>query len=334
MCSTPGERIRGQLVARYRKVSTRIWNDEAFMSLSDDGQLTFIFVLTHPQMTSLGAMRTTIPGLAAEKRWAPIRFRRALEECISHGMVDFDERSCFIALPNFFKYNQPESANVVKSWGEIMDRLPECPARKRMVERAVELAEGLPEGLKLALPETFRRLIAFPDPDPDPESSPRTRAGARRPLKPQAPIPDTLADLPFQFAWQEFRDYRAYEKRKPMSKEAEGRMLAKLEPFGAAVAIAALRESMVNEWQGVFPEKVSLPAERRNGRADRQAAGLGPADTRQQSDAEQFVSVAMAYRDAPDAEWNVRLLEDLAKRVGCHWPPTDEEINRLSGGAN
>ncbi len=44
-------------MGRYRKVETRIWNDATFRSLSDDGKLLFLFVLTHPSQTSLGAMR-------------------------------------------------------------------------------------------------------------------------------------------------------------------------------------------------------------------------------------------------------------------------------------
>ena len=53
-------------MGRYRKIDPRIWNDEAFRALSDRGKLVFLFILTHPHMTSLGAMRASTLGLAAE----------------------------------------------------------------------------------------------------------------------------------------------------------------------------------------------------------------------------------------------------------------------------
>ncbi len=71
---------------RYRKVSTQIWNDEKFRGMSDDGQMVFLFLLTHPHMTSLGAMRATIPGLAAEKGWTTERLSEGFREGCSRGI--------------------------------------------------------------------------------------------------------------------------------------------------------------------------------------------------------------------------------------------------------
>jgi hypothetical protein len=60
-------------MSQYRKVDTRIWNDAQFCGLSDDGKLVFLLLLTHPNMTSLGAMRATLAGLAEEIGWEPER---------------------------------------------------------------------------------------------------------------------------------------------------------------------------------------------------------------------------------------------------------------------
>ena len=67
-------------MAKYRKVDPRIWNDAKFRDLSDNGKLVFFFLLTHPNMTSLGAMRHTIPGLAAELGWDVEVFGKAFQE--------------------------------------------------------------------------------------------------------------------------------------------------------------------------------------------------------------------------------------------------------------
>lgn len=56
-------------MSRYRKIDVRIWNDAKFRDLSDNAKLVFFFLLIHPNITALGAMRATIAGLAAEFIW-------------------------------------------------------------------------------------------------------------------------------------------------------------------------------------------------------------------------------------------------------------------------
>ncbi len=67
-------------MSKYRKIDPRIWNDEHFRPLSDSAKLLFLFLLTHPHLTALGAMRATPAGLADELRWSEKRICAALEE--------------------------------------------------------------------------------------------------------------------------------------------------------------------------------------------------------------------------------------------------------------
>lgn len=142
-------------MARYRKIDTRIWNDAKFRTLSDNGKLAFFFLLTHPHMTSLGAMRGTIRGLASEIGWGEKLFRESFREISERDMAEHDEVACFIGLPNFLKYNSPESPNVVKSWVDSLDLLPECNHKVRLLQRVKAFAEGLSEGFAKALPKAF-----------------------------------------------------------------------------------------------------------------------------------------------------------------------------------
>ena len=48
---------------KYRKISPCIWNDAKVRELSDKGKLALLFLLTHPHMTPLGAIRANAPGL-------------------------------------------------------------------------------------------------------------------------------------------------------------------------------------------------------------------------------------------------------------------------------
>lgn len=123
-------------MARYRKIDPRIWNDEKFASLSHEGQRAFLFILTHPSMTSLGAFRATKEGIEAELGIDTKGLSKPFQELLSKGLIKYDE-SCFLVFaPNFLKYNQPENPNVVKGWAGCLDLLPECPLLAEVLQRA------------------------------------------------------------------------------------------------------------------------------------------------------------------------------------------------------
>lgn len=129
-------------MARYRKINPRIWNDEKFASLSHEGQRAFLFILTHPSMTSLGAFRATKEGIEAELGIDTKGFAKPFQELLSKGLIKYDE-SCFLVFaPNFLKYNQPENPNVVKGWAGCLDLLPECPLLAEVLQRAKSCASA------------------------------------------------------------------------------------------------------------------------------------------------------------------------------------------------
>ena len=154
-------------MARYRKIDPRIWNDEKFRTMSHEGQRLFLFVLTHPALTMIGAMRATQSGLSEELGLDAKAFREAFGEALSKGMLKYDEKAFLLWLPNFLKYNAPESPNVVKSWGSALDLLPECDLRKEVLSSAKAFistmskafTEALPKAFKEALPKTMSKTI-------------------------------------------------------------------------------------------------------------------------------------------------------------------------------
>jgi hypothetical protein len=129
-------------MARYGKVSTQVWNDAKFRDLSDDAQLVWFMLLTHPWQTSVGAFRATLPGLAAEKGWSTGRFEAAFDEIRGAGMAEVDREASLVALPNFMRHNMPENPNVVKGYAKALDLLPECSLRRAHVERSISAIRG------------------------------------------------------------------------------------------------------------------------------------------------------------------------------------------------
>lgn len=163
---------------RYRKIDPRIWNDERVRDFTDDGKLAFLFLLTHPAMTAVGAMRGTLSGLAAELRWPVKRLERALGPAIEAGMVEANAGASYIGLRRFLRYNHPESPNVARAWASALELVPECPERHALVARCREnlrpgpFREAFEEGLAEAFGEAFGEAKRHPSPNPEPEPEP------------------------------------------------------------------------------------------------------------------------------------------------------------------
>lgn len=147
---------------KYRKISPQIWNDRNVREMSDHGKLAFLFMLTHPHMTSLGAIRSSLPGLACELGWAPEAFAEAFEEAHSKGMVEHDEKACLIWFPNFIKHNLPESPNVIRSWAGGFQDLPECDMKDRLLVNAFQQVKALSKGFQKAFREAFGEVSSHP----------------------------------------------------------------------------------------------------------------------------------------------------------------------------
>jgi len=138
-------------MAHYRKIEVKIWYDEKFLSLSNDGKLAFLYLLTHPLMTSLGAMRGTISGLSAELKVFPEAFQEAFDK----GLFKVDEKANFIVLTNFLKYNKPENPNVVIAWGKGFDMLPECELKSVLYKRVKDSVKDYGEAFAKAFARAF-----------------------------------------------------------------------------------------------------------------------------------------------------------------------------------
>ena len=165
-------------MAIYRKIDTRIWNDAKFRALSPNGKLAFLFLLTHPNMTALGAMRASIEGLSAELRvpaeaFAEV-FREGLPEAFGEAfpigyakgfvkgfgsLAIFDQGACCLYIPHFLKYQSAESPNVIKAWAKTLEYIPECKMKTLAVQGAKAFVEGMGEGFRKAFREAFREAI-------------------------------------------------------------------------------------------------------------------------------------------------------------------------------
>ena len=231
-------------MSRYRKVDPRIWNDAKFTALGDKAKLAFFMLLTHPSMTALGAMRGSLPGLAAEMHWTPEAFREAFREAFAKGMAEHDERASFIALPNFLKYNPPESPNVVKAWVGALDLLPECELKSRVIARAQAYAEGMTEAFREALPEAFAKAMPYQEQEQEQEQNKKQKQTC-------SPVGDLFPGV----APQVVADFRAIRtaKKAPVTKTAMDGIAREANKAGLNLQ-AALAMCCERGWSGFKAE--------------------------------------------------------------------------------
>jgi hypothetical protein len=176
-------------MSRYRKVHVKIWNDEKFMAFSNEGKLAFLFLLTHPHMTSLGAMRATMGGVGRGNGLGGGAMAAALGPARDAGMVMIDTAAAFLWIPRFLDYNPPESPSVVRSWPLQAEMIPECADKKRVINKARIVCEQMggpwaeafqvafKSGCRTASPPgcgtAWRQGVGHPEPEPEPEPLPK-----------------------------------------------------------------------------------------------------------------------------------------------------------------
>lgn len=147
-------------MAKYRKISPCIWNDEKVRGMTDRGKLALLFLLTHPHMTPLGAIRANAPGLACELGWEAEAFREAFGEALAKGIAKQDEKASLIWFPRFLKHNPPESPNVVKSWLGSYEDLPECQLKISILSNVSNYVQSLAQAFQKAFREAFGKALA------------------------------------------------------------------------------------------------------------------------------------------------------------------------------
>ena len=238
-------------MAHYRKIDPRMWNDEKFRTLSTEGKLAFVLLLTHPHMTALGAMRATIPGLAAELGGKG--FAEAFREVFAKGLAKHDEKASCVYLPRFLKYNKPESPNVVKAWAHSIDLIPECSLKGQLIQEVKGYAEALPEAFGKALPEAFAKAMPNQEQEQEQEQQQerRKKNGAGAPVV-QSEVRLSVPSLDHD-VWQRWVAYRK-EIGKPLRSISLTAAAIELAKYGLNQA-AVVEQSIAQGWQGLFPLK-------------------------------------------------------------------------------
>lgn len=159
-------------MGRYRKVDVRLWGDERVARLSTEpsGLLLWFHLLTGPHTTSIpGLSRAGENQLADALGWPTKAFREAFREVLREGLAKASWKDHIVWLPKAWKYNRPESPNVVRSWRVVWDELPECPLKDEAWRTLFEFTKGLGEAFRQAFAEACPQPLANPEQEQEQE---------------------------------------------------------------------------------------------------------------------------------------------------------------------
>lgn len=146
-------------MSRYRKIEVRTWGDEKFRGLSQIpacGQGLWFFLLTGPHTGPIpGLFRAGRAAMAEELDWELEAFDEAFREVSRKGMAKADFKAKVVWIPNAIRHNKPESPNVVRSWSQEFDLIPECALKQEALESLRAFICGLGEAFTKAFDEAF-----------------------------------------------------------------------------------------------------------------------------------------------------------------------------------
>ncbi len=250
------------MASKYRKFDPRTWSDEKFVALSSDEKLVAIYCFTSRQTNRIGLFVFS-PALAAEELGTlPPTFLKRFENVRQTFNWGWDERLRVLYLPSWWKFNQPENPNVLKSCLTDLEDLPQTPLLAEFSSNLRYLSETLHHTFRVTLPQTYGTSgagagagagagVAAGAADAS-DSTDRKRS--KTDPASQVPIPVELNTPEFLAAWGDWiADRKARNKK--LTELAAQQQLESLRPLGPIRATECVRASITNTWTGIFPER-------------------------------------------------------------------------------
>jgi hypothetical protein len=184
-------------VAIYRKVAVRMWGDEKVMALSRPppcGQVLWFHLLAGEQTDIIpGLCRIGESAFAEQLGWPLEGFRKAFQEVFAQGMAKADWKARVVWVPKAIEHNAPASPNVVRSWADAWDRIPECSLKVEAWQTLKAFLEGMAKGFQEAFAQACPKPSLNQEQDQEQDQEETLAADdATRPPPPE-PVLEALA---------------------------------------------------------------------------------------------------------------------------------------------
>lgn len=142
----------------YGKVYATFWSSQTTHSLSDDGKLLALYLMTCSHNTIAGVFRLPDGYVAEDIGWEQSRVQQGFAELLAKGFANRCETTKWVWVVKHLEWNKPENPNQRKSAAKIAQSVPsECSWKQAFMRDCAE-------SLGLELPQTSNRSATVPQP--------------------------------------------------------------------------------------------------------------------------------------------------------------------------
>lgn len=108
----------------YGRVSTRFWSSDDVRSLTDDGKLLALYLLTCEHTTLVGVLRLPDGYATEDLGWTSERVSQGFGELFRNGFANRCETTKWVWIRKFLQWNGPENPNQWKAARKIVSQIP------------------------------------------------------------------------------------------------------------------------------------------------------------------------------------------------------------------
>lgn len=121
----------------YGKVYTSFWTSEDTRALSEDGRTLALYLLTCEHGNMLGCFRIPDAYAAEDLQWEYERVSKGFEELFEKGFSYRCDRTFWVVIQHYLKWNQFENPNVGTAAGKLFETLAAPVVVKHLLVKAL-----------------------------------------------------------------------------------------------------------------------------------------------------------------------------------------------------
>lgn len=124
----------------YGKVYSTFWSSQTTHSLSDDGKLLALYLMTCSHSTISGVFRLPDGYVSEDIGWDQTRVAKGFEELLANGFANRCGTTKWVWVVKHLEWNKPENPNQRKSAAKIAQSVPDqCSWKQAFMRDCAEL---------------------------------------------------------------------------------------------------------------------------------------------------------------------------------------------------
>ena len=230
----------------YGQVQCHFWQSPEALSLSDQGKLLALYLLTGPHSNGIGCYRLPDGYVMADFGWSQETVSKGFEELFQAGFAKRFEG--VVLIPNFLRWNGISNPNVANARQKEFEMLPKGEAKTLAARALLRFGKHWTEEFVTVL-ETLSKGLGKQEPTLPNPNLPKPKEGGKAAAPVETP-PNLNED-----AWSDYLKHRKELKVKKLTPKGELMAMRQLAELPRDEQQAVVDLTIQNGWTGLFPDK-------------------------------------------------------------------------------